>query len=345
MLTHSRPTLGEKDSQAITAVLKRGFISEGEAVERFAFQMAKFLGLRKALATNSGTSALHLALMALGIKKTDEVIMPTYVCTAVLNAVNYMGAKPVICDIDADSFNLDLMAVKKKISRKTALVILPHMFGLPAAVDKFLELGVPIIEDCAQALGASYKGKSIGSFGKVAMCSFYATKVIATGQGGMLLTNSDNIFNRAKDLMDYDERDDYKVRYNYKMTDIQATLGLAQLKSINGFIQRRREIAHYYNNAFSKSDIVIPVKDADHIYFRYVIRIKTPLIKFIQRLKKKGIEAKLPIFKPLHRYINLEKKMFPRAEAVFKNAVSLPIYPSLHDHQTRFIAKSVLESL
>lgn len=345
LIQHSNPTIGIKERNSLLRALQIGFLSEGIITQKLENGLKKFIGTKYGIATNSGTSALHLSLLSLDVDKDIEVIIPSFVCTSVLNAINYIGAKPVICDIELDSFNLSLEDTKRKVKRKTKAIVLPYMFGNPAEIDKFLELDIPIIEDCAQSLGATYKSRKLGGFGIASIFSFYATKVIATGQGGMVLTNSHKIFNKVKDLIEYDERNDYKVRYNYKMTDIQAALGLVQLKRINAFIERRREIARYYNTMFSKYDIIIPIRDPGHIYYRYVIRINASVKKFIQRLGKIGIEAKPPVFKPLHRYLGLDKKLFPNTEKIFKTAVSIPIYPSLTDNQIRFIARSVLEAL
>jgi len=345
MIRHSSPTIYSGDLDKIKKVLKSADLINNSAVRSFESRFAKFIRKKFALATNSGTAALHLSILSLNIDRHDEVIIPSFVCSAVLNAINYAGAKPVICDIDRESFNLDFATAKKHITKRTRAIILPHMFGLPAKIDKFLQLNIPIIEDCAQALGAVFKGRKIGSFGLASIFSFYSTKVITTAQGGMLLTGSSQVFKNANDLIEYDERDNYKIRYNYKMNDLGAALGLSQLERINAFIKKRREIARYYNNAFSKYDIVLPLKEPGHIYYRYVIRIKTPLKKFISRLEKKGIEAKPPVFNPLHRYLGLEKRLFPDTEAAFNRAVSLPIYPGLTDKQARFIAQAVLNSL
>lgn len=346
MIEHSRPTIEQSDFAILKNVLHSSHLSENGLVRNFEAKLKNFIGTKFAVATNSGTSALHLTLLGLNISRGSEVILPSYVCSSVLNAIIYTGARPVVRDIESNSFNLSLKDTQRKITKKTRAIILPYMFGAGTTdIDKFLGLDIPIIEDCAQSLGAKTKGKLLGSLGAASIFSFYATKVITTGQGGMILTNSSKIFNKAKDLIEYDERNDYKVRYNYKMTDIQAALGLAQLKRINSFIARRREIARYYNKVLSKYNILLPIEDPDHIYYRYVIRIKTPINKFIQALKRKGIEAKPPVFKPLHRYLGLNKRLFPNTEKIFKTAVSIPIYPSLTDNQIRFIARSVLEAL
>lgn len=345
MIKHSRPTIYQSDFSRINKLLQSANLLNGGIVSQFESSLAEFINRKFALATNCGTAALHLSLLSLGIGKGCEVIIPSFVCTALLNAINYTGAKPVICDIDRESYNLDVQEVKRQITKKTKAIILPHMFGCPARIDDFLGLDIPLIEDCAHTLGVSFKGRKVGRFGIISVFSFYTTKFITTGQGGMLLTDSSSLFGKAKDLNDYDQRSDYKARYNYKMSDPQAAFGLTQLRRVNDFIKRRRQIARYYDAAFSKYNIATPVDNASHIYYRYVIRINAPLAKFILRLKKKGIEAKPPVYKPLHQYLGLNKKSFPNTEEAFKTAVSLPIYPSLTDNQARVVTKAILESL
>ena len=345
MIEHSRPTLGKAEMERLRSVLDSGYISEGKYVKCLESELRDYIGAGFSIATNCGTSALHLLLLCLNVSKGDKVILPSYVCSSVLNSIMYVGAEPVICDIEADSFNLSLQDVKKKINDETKAVILPYIFGCPAPVDKFLELGIPIVEDCAQGLGASYNGRRLGGFGCASIFSFYATKVITTGQGGMILTNSKKISDKARDLIEYDNRHNYITRYNYKMTDIQAALGLAQFSRLGSFIRRRKQIAKFYDKLLSKCGILIPLKDPGHIYYRYVIRIKPNQGRFIQRLTKKGIEAKPAVFRPLHRYLGLSKKSFPNSEEVFKTTVSLPIYPGLSDKQAGYIAEAVMDSL
>lgn len=347
MIRHSQPSIGAKDYRYILRVLNSLYIATGSETKKLEQQLCKLLRVKQALATNSGTSALHLALLALGIKGGDSIIMPSFVCASVLNAVMYARAKPIICDVDKETFNLSIDSVKDKIAPNTKAIILPHMFGLPADIDEFLKLGIPIIEDCAQSLGATYKEKITGSFGKMAIFSFYATKVITTAQGGAIASNSDVLMSKAKDLIEYDERRDYKIRYNYKMTDLQSALGLSQLKRLMEFIKIRRQIAKTYNTKFYGYNVDLPddPDDRQHIYYRYVIKINSPLRDFIRRLKSKGIEAKPPVFMPLHRYLGLNKNEFPNTEEAFRRAISIPIYPSLSKKEITYIIKEVSKLL
>lgn len=291
MINHSKPTIDEADIQAVAEVLRSGHIAEGEVVKKFEAEFSRFINVRHSLATNSGTSALHLALLALGLGEGDEVIAPSYVCTAVLNAINYTGASVKLVDIKTDDFNLNADDVKEKIGQRTKAIVLPHMFGAPADIDEILGFGIPVVEDCAQSIGATYKGRKVGSFGHLAIFSFYATKMMATGEGGMLATNSDSLFEKAMDLRDFDEQENYILRYNYKMADAQAALGLSQLGKLPSFIERRRQIAQAYSRMETADYIQLPVMRPDRkaVFYRYVIRAKEAVEEYIRGSERKGI--------------------------------------------------------
>ncbi|NQU13457.1 MAG: DegT/DnrJ/EryC1/StrS family aminotransferase, partial [Desulfobacteraceae bacterium] len=226
------------------------------------------------------------------------------------------------------------------INDKTGAIIVPHMFGLSADMDEILSLGVPVIEDCAQAVGATYKGKKVGSFGRTAIFSCYATKMLCAGEGGLVLSNDPNVMMQIKDLRDYDEKETYTVRYNYKLTDIQAALGMSQLEKLPSFIQKRKEIARIYDNRLRGVVKKIPFlqQGREHVYYRYVVLVENTT-RFIEEMKKKGVECKRPVFRPLHRYLNLPG--YPVTEEVFSKAVSIPIYPSLSIDGARRIVDAV----
>lgn len=335
LIQHSKPAFYKEDAGLFKSVLKSSQIASGEIVKNFEKRFSGYLGRNGTVATNSGTSALHLSLLALDIGKGDEVIIPSYVCTSLLNAINYVNAKPVLADIDYDTFNISLEDTKQKLTKRTKAVVMPHMFGLPCDIDEFLKLGLPIIEDCAQSLGASYRHKLTGSFGLISIFSFYATKLITTGYGGMVVSDSKKLLDKVRDLNEMDKREEYKIRYNYKMTDLQAALGISQLRHIGDFIKIRKRIANAYTHALSAYDLKLPIvkkQSTEHIFYRYVI--KTKRADFIKRyLRKNGIETLPPVYKPLHRYLSLDKRDFPNSERVYREAVSLPIYPALRKNE------------
>ena len=338
-IPHSRPSINEEDINKVVSNLRTGKISSGEEVKLFEQEISKYIGVLGGIGVNSGTNALHLALNALGIKPGDEIILPSYVCASVLSAINYTGAKPVFADIEPKGYNIDPESAANKISKNTKAIIVPHMFGTPANLDKFLELNVPIIEDCAQAIGAEYKGKKVGSFGILSICSFYATKVLTTGQGGMVLTNSNKLLEKLRDLTKYDGRMDYRISYNYSLTDFQAAMGRSQLKRLASFINRRREIAKIYDNTFKEIGL-IPPKVENSIYFRYVVEVDD-VDQYIEEMNKLNIDCAKPVFKPLHQYFNMKDEEFPNTERAQNKAISIPIYPSLKDNEIKQICEAI----
>ena len=336
MISHSKPTLDQDDYQEVMDVLKSGHLVQGEKVVGFEKELSSFIGVESGVAVSSGTAALHLSLIALGVGKEDEVIIPSYVCSALLNAVLYVGAVPVLADIDRVTFNISVDDLKKKITKRTKTIIVPHMFGLPADIDEILSLGIPVIEDCAQSAGSKYKSGCTGGFGVLSIFSFYATKMLSTGEGGMVLSNDGGLIRAVRDLRDYDEKENYSVRYNYKMTDIQAALGISQLKKLTSFIERRKEIAGLYSEALQGMNFPIPAvpEGREHIYYRYVVLDRNSS-NFMEAMQKKGIDCKRPVYKPLHKCLGLSG--FPVTDEIFQQGVSIPIYPSLSDDEVRKI--------
>ena len=342
LIPHSRPTLGPEEIQRVSEVLESGQLAQGQMVTEFEAAFARKLKVGHAVSVSSGTAALHLTLLALKIGPNDEVIIPSYVCSALLNAVNYVGARPVLAEIDPLTHNLDCVDVKKRLTRRTRAIIVPHLFGLAADLESLSDLDVPIIEDCAQAAGASYRQKPVGTLGRAAIFSFYATKVLTTGEGGMIVSNSEELIQHARNLRQYDKTDRYQTRFNYKMTDIQAAIGLCQLKRLDAFISRRRAIAQNYRNALSSHDIQLPPKRSGHIYFRYVIRLRADARPWIKSLRAKGVGCARPVYMPIHRY--LRQGGYPITDKAWDHSLSIPIYPSLTEEENAHIVHSLIET-
>lgn len=343
IIPHSRPTLGPEESRRVDAVIRSGYLAQGQSVAAFEQAFAERMNAMDSAAVSSGTAALHLVLLAMGIGTGDEVIIPSYVCAALLNAVYYVGATPVLTDIDPDTGNMDPRDAKKRITRRTRAIIVPHMFGLAADWDRIAALGVPIIEDCAQAVGGTYAGKPLGTLGHASVFSFYATKVMTTGEGGMVVSSSKNLMKQIRDLREYDEKSEYRIRYNYKMTDIQAALGLAQLAKLETFIQRRRKIAGKYRRFLEPHGLKLPNRDPGHIYFRFVVETRSDSAALIQRLRQKGIMCAKPVFRPLHRL--LRQKGFSSTDRIWRKSVSLPIYPGLTSGEADYVLSAFVEGL
>jgi perosamine synthetase len=343
-ISHSKPALNKKDLAAVNNVLKSGALVQGRYVSEFEGKVSRYLGVKAGVAVNSGTSALHLALLALGVGPKDEVILPSFVCSALLNAVSYTGARPRIVDVNEDDFNISPLEVKKALNKRTKAIIVPHMFGYPADLRELSRFGVPVIEDCAQSIGARYRGRRAGSFGVVSICSFYATKVITTGEGGMVLSDQTKISGRIRDLRQYDHASNSQTRYNYKMTDFQAALGISQLQRMPEFIKRRKQIAHMYDRSLTGLDLILPPKEQDRspIYYRYVIKVRSRAINFIEQLRKKGIGAAAPVFQPLHHLV--QGAQCPMADQLMGQCVSIPIYPDLTNGQVLQICDSIYKT-
>jgi dTDP-4-amino-4,6-dideoxygalactose transaminase len=330
-IPHSRPTLGEEEIEAVATVIRSGHIAEGAAVQRFEDAFAAKMGIEHAVAVSSGTAALHLVLLAMGIGPEDEVIIPSYVCSALLHAVEYVGAQPVPAEIDPLTYNIDPDDVKKRITTRTKAVIVPHMFGLAADLERLLKLDVPIIEDCAHAVGGTYHQKPLGTFGDAAIFSFYATKMMATGEGGMVTSKSPEIIANTRDLKTYDGKAADRVRYNYKMTDVQAALGEVQLARLDDFIEQRRKIARRYVKDLKSLRIKLPREIDEHIYFRFVVPLETNCDGFIRKLAQKEVACVRPVFLPIHR--QLKKDGYPVTDKAWETTLSIPIYPSLNTRE------------
>lgn len=338
-ISHSRPFLDRDELESLERPVLGGYLAEGEETCSFQREFADFVGRRYGVAVSSGSAALHLALLALGVGYGDEVIIPDYVCTALLNAVNLTGARPVLCEPDPESFNVSVESIRHLITSRTKAVIIPHMFGLPAPVDGISKLGIPLIEDCAQTLGTTIKGRQVGSFGAASIFSFYATKFITAGSGGFIATDDEKIAEIAGDLKKYDQKDDYHQRFNYQWTDLQAAVARVQLSRIEWFVERRRNIARKYFEALKpfRKRVIFPPDDSRHVYFRFVIRTGIGAQKIITQCEYEGLQARKPVFKSLHCYLGLPDSEYPLSVKCEAEAVSIPIYPALTDNEVEKI--------
>lgn len=343
MIPHSKPTLGAEEKLACLAVIDSGQIAQAQKVAAFEKAFAAWTGRRFAVAVSSGTSALTLSLAALGITHKDDVIIPSYTCVALLHALHAVGARPVPVDIDLEDFNIAVEEIRRKIRKKTKAIIVPHAFGRAARVEEILALGIPVIEDGTQALGARVGHRQVGSFGVLSLFSFYATKMMTTGEGGMVVTDSSQLAHWLADARDYDKKRHYRFRINAKMTDLEAAIGIEQLKKIPGFITARREIAAVYHKSLKDFGISLPSADSyrDHVYFRYVIRVSKSAGPWIRALNARGIEAKTPIFQPVHRYLGLSDSKFPMTVKAMKENCSLPIFPLLGSQDQAYITGEI----
>lgn len=322
-------------------VLRSGALAQGAEVARLETEVGEFVGMARGVAVNSGTAALHMALLGLGVGPGDEVILPSYVCVAPLHAIEVVGATPRLADIDPETYNLYPADVRRRCTRRTRAIIVPHLFGLPADVDAVLRLGIPVIEDCAQAFGAHYRGRPVGAFGAVSTLSFYATKLFTTGEGGMVLSRDPHLLARIRDRRDYDERPRHATRFNYKLTDMQAALGRSQLRRLPAMLARRAAVAARYRRGWAALPVGLPVADdrRTHVYHRFVLACPTAAASAVRRLAGFGVTARRPVFQPIHRTLGLEG--FPGAEHAYKRALSVPIYPALTVQEVEGIIRAL----
>jgi dTDP-4-amino-4,6-dideoxygalactose transaminase len=334
-IPHSRLTLDRAEQKAVAAVVASGRLAQGPRVAEFERKIARSTGKKYGVAVTSGTVALEMALRALRIGPGDGVIMPSFVCTALMLAVQKVGAFPVLADIDPDSLNISTTAVDAVFTKKVKCIIIPHLFGLPVEIPRFRKYGVPVIEDCAQGFGFPGAGKT----GVISVFSFYATKLITTGEGGMACTDSPALRDAMAGLRSYDEKTETGDFYNYKLTDLQAALGLCQLKRLPDFIKCRRKIARFYRENISNPAVILPTDAPGHIWFRFVVRVRGSLDRVQRRLEQAGIAARRPVFRPLHHYLGGTR--YPHTEMAFQTCLSIPIYPSLTLRKCRYIADSV----
>ncbi len=340
-IPHSKPTIGRAEARAAAHALLSGSLAAAQRTAHFEKTLARSVRRLGAVATSSGTAALYVALRALGVRPGQTVIVPSFVCTALLHAVWAAGAEPLVCDVD-DTCNLSLENTRANLTTRTAAIILPHLFGLPAPVEEFTRLGPPVIEDCAQSIGAHIGARPCGSFGAVSVFSFYATKMITTGEGGMLASDSHELLDRARDLIEYDKKHDAVRRFNLKSTDIAAAIGRVQLARLPAFVRRRRQLASLYHRELSGLDGIRLPRAPGSVYYRYVIQTEDPAA-LVSALASRRVAAARPVDPPLHRITGTAS--CPNAERAWARAVSLPIYPSLTLSQARQVAAAVREAV
>jgi dTDP-4-amino-4,6-dideoxygalactose transaminase len=283
-IPHSRPYVGAEEAAAVAAVVESGQLAQGPRVESLEAAFGSFLRIcaphedpaAHAAAVSSGTAALFVALRALDVGAGDEVLIPAYACTSLNQAVRYVGATPRYVDCDPVTLNPDPDDARAKVSAATAACIVPHLFGLPADVASFVDLGLPVVEDCAQALGVDIGDRPVGSFGRATVCSFYATKLVAAGEGGMILSRDAELVSEAAGLRDCEDRRANPHAFNFKMTDLHAAVASVQLERLPEFLSRRRRLAERYIDALQAAPVDLPAElpDRGHAWFRFPVRLR-----------------------------------------------------------------------
>jgi perosamine synthetase len=347
MIPIARPILGEEEFAAVKEVLASGKLAQGPKVKAFEEAFARDVGRKHGIAVANGTAALHVALLAHNIKQGDEVLIPPLTFFATASTVLLCGGKPVFVDVDRASYNMDAKKAAAAIRRNIAAVMPVHLYGQTAEMDPILEAakaaGVPIIEDAAQAHGAEYHGRKAGNLGDTACFSFYPTKNITTGEGGMILTDNDEVAEKARLLRDQGQTSKYQhalVGYNYRMTEIAAALGLVQLKKLEGWVKQRRANARALTKGLVGIEGLVPPSEGNwmvHAFYQYVVRREDSFSlsrdEIVRRLTDDGIGCRPSYPMPLYKQKPLQdlriRARCPVAEDAIPRLFELPVHPSV----------------
>lgn len=344
---HSRAFTGPEEEAAALAVLRAGTLAVGPEIAKFEAAVALHAGRRFGVATANGTAALHLALVAHGVGPGDEVILPTTVCQGVLHAVEYTRATPIVADVNPFDFNLSVEATRRRLTPRTKLVIVPHLFGVLSDVAGLARLGAPLLEDSAQAIGARTPKAREGNNGFATVYSFYTTKLLSAGDGGVVVTDDEALANRMADLRYYGGKIARDTRFNYKMQNMQAAIGLAQLPRLEGFLARRRELASIYDREFDGATglrVALRHPEGSAVY-RYLIHVDGDRSQVEEKAARAGVQLGRAVLQPLHEFLALDAAAFPNAVRACRSLLSVPLYPSLSDDDARSIATIVKEAV
>jgi perosamine synthetase len=356
----AKPDIGKDEIQAVVETMKSGWVSQGEKVEEFEESFAKYCGVKYGVAVSNGTAALHIALTALNIKRGDEVITTPLSCVATTNPIVYLDAKPVFVDVEPVTLNVNPALSEKKITRKTKAILPVHVFGHPVDLDPLMEVaekhGLCVIEDAAQAHGARYKGKKVGSFGHVSCFSFYADKLITTVEGGMALTNDEELADKMRLLRSFGmtKREKFYhpiLGYNYKLSDIHAAIGLVQLRKLGNYIERKRANIKYLRSRLNQSNLKLPVEldYAFNVYYVCHILPEKGKEKIMGHLKREGIETR-PLLsfipeQPPYRKYRYDLNELHVARDAHRKGFYVSNSPLLTENELDLVASTLIKSI
>ncbi|HXG08804.1 MAG TPA: DegT/DnrJ/EryC1/StrS family aminotransferase [Gemmataceae bacterium] len=369
-----KPWIDEEELQGVLAVLQSGWISQGPVTQQLEQAIARLVGAPHAVAVNSATSALHLAFQTAGLRRGDKVIVPAHTCMATVNAIVMAGGVPVFADIDLRTYNLDPVAAEAALDDEVRAICVVHQIGLPADLDAFVALarrrGLILVEDAATAFGAKYRGRYLGGHGNPTVYSFHPRKMITTAEGGMVVLWDDGADEQARrlrsagasisDLVRHQARGTLQQTYpepgyNYRLTDVQAAIGLAQLRKLDRMLQLRAEQATFYNAAFARLEEVVPPyvpPEATHCYSSYCVRLPAAnegiITRILEHMAAAGISCRRgiqpltrePYFAESHRHVDL-----PNTEAAAAQTLFLPIFPGLTRPQQERVVEALTEAV
>ena len=353
------PFIDKKELEYVIDCVKTNWISsKGKYVKEFEERFARYCGCKYGISTTSGTTALHLALVSIGVGKGDEVIVPAFTMISTVLAIVYTGAKPVLVDAEPETWNIDVTKIEEKITDRTKVIMPVHIYGHPCDMDQIMKIAkkydLYVVEDAAEAHGAEYKGRKAGGIGHIGCFSFYANKIITTGEGGMVVTNNKKIAENAKLLKDLAFSKERRflhtdLGFNYRMTNIQAAIGLAQFERIDELVERRRRNAHLYNNLLKDVEgITLPVEKewVKNVYWMYSILIEDSFgisrDELMKKLEREGIETRT-FFIPMHEQPVFQNMGFfkgegyPVAEKISKKGLYLPSSSGIKEEEIKHI--------
>ena len=364
MIPINMPKIGEEEAQAVLEVMRKGpltnALGQGPKVLEFERNYAKFAGVKHAIAVNTGTAALHAAILAVGVKPGEEVIVPSFTFVATAEAVVLAGAKPVFADIDPETYTLSPQDTQKAITEKTKAILPVDLYGYSADMKPLREIadkhGLALVEDAAQAHGATYMGKSAGTFSDAACWSLYASKNMTTGEGGMITTDDDAIDERLRLIRNHGEKAKYAslmLGNNYRMPELEAAIGIVQLGKLPSFVAKRRKNAQQLSKMLEKSQrLKLPTESESqqHSWYLYTVKLKDGTEEernmILQELKQKEISAEAYYVNPVHTMPFYRDSFggcsLPETEKAAKQVFSLPVHPGVTSEQIEYIARSLL---
>lgn len=353
MISLSSPWIGPEEKAGVIEVLESGMLAQGPRVAALEAAFTELTGARHAIATSSGTTGLHLAMLALGIGPGDEVITSPFTFIASVNAILFTGATPVFADIEESSFNIDPGRLEAAITPRTKAVMPVHLYGQPCDMDEIVDIvrrhGIALLEDAAQAVGATYRGRHVGTFG-TAVFSLYATKNVMSGEGGMITTDADDVANQARLLRNHGMRNRYEYEmlgYNFRLTDVHAAIGIAQLGRIDESTRRRRSNAGYLNSHLNGVGVPVVKEGREHVWHQYTVMLPegTDRDEVVRRLGRQGIGTGVFYPRGAHRVPHIHARTgdldLPVTDRVAASVLSLPVHPLLGQSDLDRIAAAV----
>ncbi len=365
LIPMSAPDITEEDVQAVAEVVRSGRLALGPKTEEFERLIAEYVGVKHAVAVSSGTAALHLIVKALGIGPGDEVLVPSFTFVASVNVILYEGATPVFVDIEPDTYNLDPEDLKRKITRRTKAVMVVDVFGHPAEWDEILKIAeehnLKVIDDSCEALGAEYKGKKLGQFGDASAFAFYPNKQMTTGEGGVIGTDNPEIARICRSLRNQGRGEmgawleHERLGYNYRMTEMSAALGVSQLKRLEGFLEKRAQVAEMYTKRLVNVENVRPPIVQPHVrmsWFVYVVTLAEGLHRnpVMAAMAEQGIPTR-GYFEPVHlqpyirKILDTKEGMLPITESIAQRTIALPFHNKLTEQEIDCVVEALIDAL